>query len=69
MTVIDEKSHQGYQIKGTAELLSAGELFEQMAEELKKAPMKLPPATYVVKITVNAVFDQSVGPEAGKQIV
>ena len=37
-----------------------------MAEELKKAPMKLPPATYVVKITVEAVFDQSVGPEASK---
>ena len=69
VTVIDEKSFKGYQIKGSAELLTAGELFEQMAEELKKAPMKLPPATYVVKITVNAVFDQSVGPEAGKQIV
>ena len=40
-----------------------------MAEELKKAPMKLPPATYVVKIMVEAVYDQSVGPEAGKQIV
>jgi hypothetical protein len=37
-----------------------------MAEELKKAPMKLPPATYEVKITVEAVFDQSVGPEASK---
>ena len=69
VTVIDEKSYRGYQIKGAAELLTAGELFEQMAEELKKAPMKLPPATYVVKITVEAVFDQSVGPEAGKQIV
>ncbi len=69
VTVIDEKSHRGYQIKGTAELLTAGELFDQMAAELKKAPMKLPPATYVVKITVEAVYDQSVGPEAGKQIV
>ncbi len=69
VTVIDEKSHRGYQIKGTAELLTVGELFDQMAAELKKAPMKLPPATYVVKITVEAVYDQSVGPEAGKQIV
>jgi uncharacterized protein len=69
VTVIDEKSHQGYQIKGSAELLTAGKLFEQVGEELKKAPMKLPPATYVVKITVEAVYDQSVGPEAGKQIV
>ena len=69
VTVIDEKSHKGYQIKGSAELLTAGELFKQVSEELKKAPMKLPPATYVVKITVEGVYDQSVGPEAGKQIV
>jgi predicted pyridoxine 5'-phosphate oxidase superfamily flavin-nucleotide-binding protein len=69
VTFIDEKSHKGYQIKGVAELLTAGQLFDQVSEELKKAPMKLPPATYVVKITVDAVFDQSVGPEAGKQIV
>jgi uncharacterized protein len=69
VTVIDEKTHQGFQIKGIAELLTAGQLYDQVAEELKKAPMKLPPATYVVKIAVNAVFDQSVGPEAGKQIV
>lgn len=68
VTVIDEKSHKGFQIKGAAELLTAGELFKQVAEELKKAPMKLPPATYVVKITVEAVYDQSVGPDAGKQI-
>jgi hypothetical protein len=40
-----------------------------VAEEIKKAPMKLPPLQYVVQITVEAVYDQSVGPEAGKQIV
>jgi hypothetical protein len=28
----------------------------------------LPPVHHVVKITVEAVFDQSVGPQAGKQI-
>jgi uncharacterized protein len=68
VTVVDEKKAMGYQIKGSADLLSSGPLFEQMAEILKKAPQKLPPATYVVKITVDSVYDQSVGPEAGKQI-
>jgi len=68
VTVVDEKKAKGYQIKGTAELLKSGPLFEQVAEMLKKAPHKLPPATYVVKITVDSVYDQSVGPEAGKQI-
>lgn len=68
VTVVDEKSYKGYQIKGSAELLTAGELFERVSDELKKVPMKLPPPTYVVKITVEKVYDQSVGPEAGKQI-
>ena len=68
VTVIDEKSHKGFQIKGSAELLSRGGLFDQTAEELKKAPMQLPPPTYVVKIKVEAVYDQSVGPKAGEQI-
>ena len=68
VTVVDEKSYKGYQLKGSAELLTAGPVFDQVAEELKKAPMKLPPVNYVVKITVQAIFDQSVGPDAGKQI-
>jgi len=68
VTVVDEKSYKGYQLKGSAELLTAGPIFDQVAEELKKAPMKLPPVNYVVKITVDSIFDQSVGPNAGKQI-
>jgi predicted pyridoxine 5'-phosphate oxidase superfamily flavin-nucleotide-binding protein len=68
VTVVDEKSYKGYQLKGSAELLTAGPIFDQVAEELKKAPMKLPPVNYVVKITVDSIFDQSVGPNAGKKI-
>ena len=68
VTVVDEKSYKGYQLKGSAELLTAGPIFDQVAEELKKAPMKLPPVNYVVKITVDSIFDQSVGPDAGKRI-
>ena len=67
VTVIDEKSHKGYQLKGTGELLTAGPLFDQMAEQLKKAT-GMPPLSYVVKITVDSIYDQSVGPEAGKKI-
>jgi predicted pyridoxine 5'-phosphate oxidase superfamily flavin-nucleotide-binding protein len=37
-------------------------------KQLKKAPRAMPPLHYVVKITVEAIFDQSVGPNAGKQI-
>jgi predicted pyridoxine 5'-phosphate oxidase superfamily flavin-nucleotide-binding protein len=69
VTVVDEKSFKGYQMKGSAELLTSGPVYDQVAEELKQAPMKLPPLKYVVKISVDSVYDQSVGPEAGKQIV
>jgi predicted pyridoxine 5'-phosphate oxidase superfamily flavin-nucleotide-binding protein len=65
VTVIDEKSHKGYQLKGSAELLTAGPLYDEVAEQLKKAPSQMPPLNYLVRITVDSVYDQSVGPEAG----
>lgn len=68
VTVIDPSTHKGYQIKGSAELISSGPLYEQMAAELKRASATLPPPKYVVKITVESVYDQSVGSDAGKQI-
>jgi predicted pyridoxine 5'-phosphate oxidase superfamily flavin-nucleotide-binding protein len=68
VTIVDEKSYKGYQFKGTAEMFSDGPLFDKMAEELKKLPMTMPPLNYAVMITVDSIFDQSVGPEAGKQI-
>lgn len=68
VTVIDLASHTGYQIKGTAELISSGSLYDQMAKELKQTSAGLPSPKYVVSITVEAVYDQSVGPNAGKQI-
>lgn len=69
VTVIDAATHKGYQVKGTAELLSSGPLYEQTVAALKKAPAPLPTPKYVVKIAVESVYDQSVGPDAGKQIV
>lgn len=68
VTVIDSATAKGYQIKGTAELLTSGPVFEETAKQLKSAPQALPPMHYLVKIAVEAVFDQSVGPDAGKQI-
>jgi len=68
ITVIDEHSYQGYQFKGSAELLTSGPIFDQVAEQVKRAPMKMPPLNYVVRITVDSIYDQSVGPDAGKRI-
>ena len=68
VTVIDPATAKGYQIKGTAELVSSGPIYDQMAEQLKQSSPSLPSPKYVVKIAVDSVYDQSVGPDAGKQI-
>ena len=68
VTVTDVSSLKGYQLKGSVEMLTAGPIFDQVAERLKNAPKKMPPLNYVVKITVDSIYDQSVGPEAGKKI-
>ena len=68
VTVIEPNGTNGYQLKGKAELLSSGPLYEQVAVQVKQKMPNLPPPKYVVKIAVEAVYDQSVGPNAGKQI-
>ena len=69
VTVVDEKSAKGYQIKGVVELIASGPLYERMAVRLKQASAKLPSRMYVVKIAVDSVYDKSVGPNAGKRLV
>ena len=69
VTVVDLEKHKGYQFKGSAQLVDSGPMFDQIVEQLKKAPMQLPHPEYVVIITVDSIFDQSVGPKAGQQIV
>ena len=68
VTVIDTASAKGYQLKGTAELISSGPLFKQFEEQLNQAMVSLPPLKYVVIIAVESIYDQSAGPNAGKQI-
>jgi predicted pyridoxine 5'-phosphate oxidase superfamily flavin-nucleotide-binding protein len=68
ITVVDPATATGFQIKGTAEVIGNGPLFDETEILLKESPRAMPPLQYVVKITVDAVFDQSVGPNAGKQI-
>ena len=68
VTVVDAATAKGYQLKGTAEVVTSGPLFESTSKQLAESPQGLPPLHHVVKITVESVFDQSVGPDAGKQI-
>jgi len=69
VTVVDTATLKGYQLKGTAEILASGALVDETSRQLKEAQKGLPPLRCVVKIKVESVFDQSVGPEAGKQLV
>jgi uncharacterized protein len=68
VTVADTATGKGYQLKGTAEVISSGPLFEETAKQIKKSPKGLPPLQHVVEITVEAVFDQSAGSGAGQRI-
>jgi predicted pyridoxine 5'-phosphate oxidase superfamily flavin-nucleotide-binding protein len=68
VTVVDAATGKGYQIKGIAEVTSSGPLFDETRKEIEAVPKPLPPVKHLVNITVESVFDQSVGPDAGKQI-
>lgn len=68
VTVADTSTAKGYQIKGTAEVVDSGPLYDTTSKQIESLQKGLPAVHHVVKITVEAVFDQSVGPEAGKQI-
>jgi hypothetical protein len=65
---MDMEKFKGYQFKGSAQLFDSGRKFDQVVEQLKNSPIQLPHPKYVVIITVDSIFDQSVGPEAGRQI-
>ncbi len=74
VTVIDPDTAEGYQIKGTAEMIASGPLYDQMTEALKQSSASAPSVKYVAKITVESVHDESAvfliysADEAGKQI-
>jgi predicted pyridoxine 5'-phosphate oxidase superfamily flavin-nucleotide-binding protein len=66
--VFEESSRRGYIFKGPVEVTSSGPLFDEAAAGLKKAMPHLPPPKFVVKVTVESIYDQSAGPTGGMQI-
>jgi predicted pyridoxine 5'-phosphate oxidase superfamily flavin-nucleotide-binding protein len=66
--VHEEGSRRGYMFKGAVELFASGPLYDQTVENIKKAMPQLPPPKYVVKIAVESIYDQSAGPNGGKQL-
>jgi len=66
--VFDEGHGVAVQLKGTAELIEGGALFDSVTARLADLAMTLPPLKYVVKITVESVWDMAAGPHAGEAI-
>ncbi len=66
----DRRRHIAMQIKGHAELIDKGTVFAQANERLARHAddMQLAPMKYLVRITVESVWDMTPGPHAGEQI-
>jgi predicted pyridoxine 5'-phosphate oxidase superfamily flavin-nucleotide-binding protein len=62
--VIDREKSDGYQIKGTAEVLTSGALFD---EAVRTAPLrKRRPPKAVVRIKINEIYSVRPGNTAGR---
>ena len=66
--VYDPESRKAYCLKGQVELIAGGSLYDETVEGIKMKFAQFPKAKYVVKISVESIFDQSGGLTAGKQI-
>jgi len=66
--VYEGGSQRMYMFKGAAELLASGPLYDQTVESLKKVTPDLPAPKYVVKVSVESIYDQSAGPIGGRRI-
>ena len=63
--VVDREKTDGYQIKGTAELLTSGDFFEQVAK--RQEERKRPRPKSVVKIRIEEIYSVKPG-MTGKKI-
>ncbi len=66
----DPERRLAMQVKGTAQLVDSGDEFDQVSEKLKAVSeqLHLPPMRYLVKITVESVWDMGPGPHAGEKL-
>jgi hypothetical protein len=66
----DPERKLAMQVKGRAELIDHGGEFDQVDAKLKSISeqLHLPPMQYLVKITVESVWDMGPGPHAGEQL-
>lgn len=66
--VYDGDSRRGYAFKGSTEQIDSGPLYDQTVEAIRKLMPQLPTPKYVVRVTVDSIYDQSIGPTGGTKI-
>ncbi|MFC1869764.1 pyridoxamine 5'-phosphate oxidase family protein [Chloroflexota bacterium] len=62
--VVDREKSDGYQIKGTAELLTTGDLFEKVAKRQEERGRRTP--KFVAKIKIEEIYSVKPGMTAQK---
>jgi len=67
--IFDPEKRIAVQVKGVADMIQSGELFEKVKQQIADLQRDLPDPKYVVRIEVQSVWDMTAGPNAGEQIV
>ena len=62
--VVDREAADGYQVKGTAELLTSGDFFERVAK--RQEERRMPGPKHVVKIRIEEIYSVKPGMTAKK---
>jgi predicted pyridoxine 5'-phosphate oxidase superfamily flavin-nucleotide-binding protein len=66
--VYDGDAKKAFIFKGTAELFDKDPLYDRISQGMKERMPQLPPPKYVVKVTVEEIWDQSGGPTGGRKL-
>jgi uncharacterized protein len=66
--IFDPERKVAVQVKGVADMIQTGELFDKVNKQIEALQRDLPHVTYVVRIQVDSVWDMSAGPNAGERI-
>ena len=68
VAVVNPAAYEGYQFKGTAKKIEAGDPLERALEIVDSIRMDRSKVKYAVVIEIEEIFDLAPGPESGKKI-
>lgn len=68
VAIVNPAAYQGYQFKGKAELVDRGPSYDWIVKRVEGGKMDLPRAKYAVVITVEKIYDLSLGRNSGQEV-